>query len=72
MGGRLDVFDAYSGEQFNMRAMLFCTINDFPAYGHLSGYTVKGIKRVLYVKKTHVTIRLKKEIRFFISGIEFF
>ncbi|GAU13008.1 hypothetical protein TSUD_173080 [Trifolium subterraneum] len=38
----VDVLDAYSGEQFNMRAMLFCTINDFPAYGNLSGYTVKG------------------------------
>ncbi|PNX60948.1 hypothetical protein L195_g060430, partial [Trifolium pratense] len=33
----VDVLDAYSGEQFNMRAMLFCTINDFPAYGNLSG-----------------------------------
>ncbi|XP_058776657.1 uncharacterized protein LOC131650977 [Vicia villosa] len=33
----VDVFDAHSGEQFNMRAMLFCTINDFPAYGNLSG-----------------------------------
>jgi len=22
--------------------MLFCTINDFPAYGNLSGYSVKG------------------------------
>ncbi|KAK2368893.1 hypothetical protein QL285_082056 [Trifolium repens] len=27
-----------------MRAMLFCTINDFPAYGNLSGYSVKGYK----------------------------
>ncbi|WJX27492.1 hypothetical protein P8452_16304 [Trifolium repens] len=25
-----------------MRAMLFCTINDFSAYGNLSGYIVKG------------------------------
>jgi len=25
-----------------MCAMLFCTINDFLAYGNLSGYTVKG------------------------------
>ncbi|XP_058760857.1 uncharacterized protein LOC131634221 [Vicia villosa] len=33
----MDVFDAHSGEQFNMRAMLFCTINDFAAYGNLSG-----------------------------------
>ncbi|XP_058740867.1 uncharacterized protein LOC131613194 [Vicia villosa] len=33
----VDVFDAHSGEQFNMCAMLFCTINDFPAYGNLFG-----------------------------------
>ncbi|XP_045791196.1 uncharacterized protein LOC123885901 [Trifolium pratense] len=38
----VDVFDAYSGEQFNMRVMLFCTINDFPAYDNLFGYSVKG------------------------------
>jgi len=24
--------------------MLFCTINDFPAYGNFSGYSVKGHK----------------------------
>ncbi|XP_057422588.1 uncharacterized protein LOC130716624 [Lotus japonicus] len=40
----VDVLDAYSGEHFNMRAMLFCTINDFPAYGNLSSYSVKGHK----------------------------
>ncbi|XP_056690271.1 uncharacterized protein [Spinacia oleracea] len=36
------VFDAHQNETFNLRAMLFCTIQDFPAYGNLSGYTVKG------------------------------
>ena len=36
------VFDACRKESFEMRAMLFCTINDFPAYGNLSGYSVKG------------------------------
>jgi hypothetical protein len=40
----VDVLDAYSNENFKMRAMLFCTINDFPAYGNLSGYSVKGYK----------------------------
>ena len=29
-------------ETFEMCAMLFCTINDFPAYGNLSDYSVKG------------------------------
>src|SRR3954469_3833529 len=37
----VDVFDGYSNENFKMRAMLFCIINDFPAYGNLCGYCVK-------------------------------
>nr|XP_027193555.1 uncharacterized protein LOC101504995 [Cicer arietinum] len=40
----VDVFDGYSREYFKMRAMLFCTINDFHAYGNLCGYSVKGHK----------------------------
>jgi len=36
------VFDGFRNKTFLMRAMLFCTINDFPAYGNLSGYSVKG------------------------------
>lgn len=38
------VYDAYSDESFTLKAMVFCTINDFPAYGNLSGYSVKGCK----------------------------
>ncbi|XP_068466379.1 uncharacterized protein [Phaseolus vulgaris] len=38
----VDVFDAFKNESFRSHAMLFCTINDFPAYGNLSGYSVKG------------------------------
>ncbi|XP_078165505.1 uncharacterized protein LOC144560201 [Carex rostrata] len=38
------VWDAYDKEQFELRAMVFCTINDFPAYGNLSGYSTKGAK----------------------------
>ncbi|KAL9691497.1 hypothetical protein QQ045_011921 [Rhodiola kirilowii] len=33
----VQTFDASRQEYFNMRAMLMCTINDFPAYGNLSG-----------------------------------
>ncbi|CAH9079417.1 unnamed protein product [Cuscuta epithymum] len=40
----VDVFDSSCKEYFKMRAMLFCTINDFPAYGNLSGYSNKGHK----------------------------
>ena len=37
----VEVVDNYKQERFNLRAMLFCTINDFPAYKNLSGYSVK-------------------------------
>ncbi|CAL9018348.1 unnamed protein product, partial [Prunus brigantina] len=43
------VYDAHNGEYFTLRAALMCaqtmwTINDFPAYGNLSGCVVKGYK----------------------------
>ncbi|XP_058746192.1 uncharacterized protein LOC131619068 [Vicia villosa] len=56
----VDVFDAHSGEQFNMRAMLFCTINDFPAYGNLSGYKVKGHKACPICEKDTCYHQLEK------------
>ncbi|KAL6219906.1 hypothetical protein ACLB2K_007664 [Fragaria x ananassa] len=36
------VYDAVRGEYFKLRAVLFWTINDFHAYGNLSGSIVKG------------------------------
>ena len=36
------VCDGFRKETFQMRAMFFCTINDFSAYGNMSGYSVKG------------------------------
>jgi len=42
-GGRgVDVFDGSQNEAFKLHAMIFCTINDFPAYENLSGYNIKG------------------------------
>ncbi|CAL9011914.1 unnamed protein product, partial [Prunus brigantina] len=38
------VYDAHNGEYFTLRAALMWTINDFPAYGNLSGCLVKGYK----------------------------
>ncbi|XP_074267043.1 uncharacterized protein LOC141590345 [Silene latifolia] len=38
------VYDAVAKQDFTLRAMLLGTINDFPAYGNLSGYSVKGKK----------------------------
>ena len=38
----VEVYDGYRKESFNLRVMLFGTINDFPAYGNLSRYIIKG------------------------------
>ena len=38
------MYDAYKKENFKLRAMIFCTINDFSAFGNLSGYNTKGGK----------------------------
>ncbi|XP_062019453.1 uncharacterized protein LOC133736031 [Rosa rugosa] len=39
-----DVYDAHRKEYFTLRAVLLWTINDFPAYGNLSGCITKGYK----------------------------
>jgi len=38
----VEVFDPYEKVNFNLRAFLLWTVNDFPAYGNLSGYSVRG------------------------------
>jgi len=53
------VFDAFRKETFEMRAMLFCTINDFPAYENLSGYSVKGHHACLICEENTSYIQLK-------------
>ncbi|XP_058006773.1 uncharacterized protein LOC110657485 [Hevea brasiliensis] len=38
----IDTFDAYAQQNFKLHAVLLWTINDFPAYGNLSGWSTKG------------------------------
>lgn len=55
----IEVKDAYRQELFTLRAMLMWTINDFPAYGNLSGYSVKcSIGCPICMKET-LSLRLK-------------
>ena len=42
-----------------MHAMLFCTINDFSAYGNLSGYSVKGHKACPICEENTASHQLK-------------
>ncbi|KAL0557315.1 hypothetical protein IC582_005843 [Cucumis melo] len=52
-------FDAYKEEYFTLRAVLLWTINDFPTYGNLCGYSVKGFKACPICKEETTTIRLQ-------------
>ena len=49
------VFDAFRKETFQMRAMLFCTINDFPAMGISAVTVLRDIMHAPSVKKTQAT-----------------
>lgn len=40
--GGVETYDVYREENFMLKAVLLWTINDFPAYGNLSGSKVKG------------------------------
>ena len=37
-------YDAYKKETFTLRGVLFWMVNEFPAYGNLSGHCTKGYK----------------------------
>ncbi|KAL0560503.1 hypothetical protein IC582_000908 [Cucumis melo] len=52
-------YDAYSEELFNLRTVLLWTINDFSAYGNLSGCSVKGYKACPICEDNTSSIRLK-------------
>ncbi|XP_074356761.1 uncharacterized protein LOC141696532 [Apium graveolens] len=53
------MYDAYSQIYFNFYAMIFCTISDFPGYGNLSGYTIKGAKACPICEDATIDLRLK-------------
>ena len=55
----IDVNDGNLQQTFKLRAMIFCTINDFPAYGNLSGYSVKGHHACPICEKDTSYIQLK-------------
>ena len=55
----IDTYDAYSGENFKLHAALLWTINDFPAYGMLSGWSTKGKLACPVCNKGTCSITLK-------------
>ncbi|KAA0060130.1 hypothetical protein E6C27_scaffold39G00500 [Cucumis melo var. makuwa] len=55
----VECYDAYREEVFNLRSVLLWTINDFPAYGNLSGCCVKGYKACPICGDNTNSIRLR-------------
>ena len=55
------MYDGYRNETFKLRAMLFCTINDFPTYGTLSGYSVKRHRVCPIYEENTSYVQLKHE-----------
>ena len=53
------VYDTNFQEMFKLRAMIFCTINDFSTYENLSGYSVKGYHACPICEKDTSYIQLK-------------
>ena len=39
----VETYDSHKKQNFQMRAALMWTINDFPAYGMLSGWSTHGL-----------------------------
>ena len=62
------IYDAYSQTNFTLRAMIFCTISDFPGYGNLSGYSVKGALACPICEDSTIDIRLHNCKNIYIYG----
>ena len=60
----VDMFDTFKNESFWLHAVLFCTINDFPTYGNLSGYNVKCQKGcpICEAKTTYEQLKHERKI----------
>ncbi|XP_019248394.1 PREDICTED: uncharacterized protein LOC109227650 [Nicotiana attenuata] len=54
----IETFDASSKQNFKLHASLLWTINDFPAYGNLSGWSTKEKLACTYCNKDTSSIRL--------------
>ncbi|XP_071905980.1 uncharacterized protein [Coffea arabica] len=60
----ISTYDAYSGQNFQMRAAILWTISDFPAYGYLSGWSTSGYKACPCCLDDTVSQRLRGKICF--------
>ncbi|XP_074360453.1 uncharacterized protein LOC141700644 [Apium graveolens] len=52
------IYDVYSQTNFTLRALIFCTISDFPRYGNFSRYTMKGAKAFPILEDATIDLHL--------------
>ncbi|XP_073120763.1 uncharacterized protein [Henckelia pumila] len=64
----VDAYDAYRKEYFSLRAVLLWTINDFPAYGNMSGCVVKGYQACPICGEETYSTRLKHSRKMSYTG----
>ena len=64
----VETFDASKKENFCMRATLLWTINDFPAYANLSGWSTKGAMTCPSCNDESPSTRLKYGWKFYYMG----
>ncbi|KAK1427928.1 hypothetical protein QVD17_16680 [Tagetes erecta] len=60
----VETYDCESKQRFNMRAALLWTINDFPAYGYLSGWSTSGYKACPTCNEDASSIRIRDRIAY--------
>ena len=58
----VETYDASKGENFQMRAALLWTINDFPAFGMMSSWSTKGYMACPTCNKDKCSIGLRSKI----------
>ncbi|XP_073129709.1 uncharacterized protein [Henckelia pumila] len=64
----VEAYDAYRQETFSLRAVLLWTINDFPAYGNISGCIVKGYHACPICGEETYSTRLKHSRKMSYTG----
>ena len=58
----METYDASKGEIFQMRAVILWTINDFPTYGMMSGWSTKGYMTCHTCNKDICSLGLRSKI----------
>ena len=69
VGVGVEAYYAYKKEFFNLWVVLLWTINDFPAYGNLASYTVKGYYACPYCGDNMPKCRLKHNKKMLLLAI---